>query len=146
MRYLPILFLALFAINANGQFYTQSAEGKSSIPLPLNGIGIGVDIGKSEVAFGVNNYAKVLDSRSRKFKDNYFLGMNLSAKNEDGLAKLFSSGDIVPAGNFLGFFGWSWSDNHRIIRKFTGNRSSDRIGSQTRQCGPQTKRKIAAHT
>lgn len=41
-----LLIFSLFAISKQSysQFLTQSAEGKSSIPLPLNGIGASFDI------------------------------------------------------------------------------------------------------
>ncbi|HMI79318.1 MAG TPA: hypothetical protein VK484_11025 [Ferruginibacter sp.] len=114
MKKILIMLLAvIYSANTQAQFLTQSAEGKSSIPLPLNGIGVGIDIGKTEVAFGLNNYARVLNDSSK-----FLIGLNLSAKNSDGLANLFSGGDIVPQGDFLGFVGFSCSNNNRILTKY----------------------------
>ncbi|MEO8769963.1 MAG: hypothetical protein ABI402_07755 [Ferruginibacter sp.] len=121
MKKIILLSLTLLLISnatVQAQFMTQSAEGKSSIPLPLNGIGVGVDIGKTEVAIGLNNYEKILRSADKKFKNNFLLGFNLSAKSSDGLANLFSGGDIVPEGNFLGFLGYSISNNTKIVEAY----------------------------
>jgi len=107
------------------QFLTQSAEGKSSIPLPLNGAGIGVDIGKSEVTFGLNNYENVLSGK-RKF----LLGLNLSAKNSEGLANLFSSGSIVPQSDFLGFAGFSVSNNNSMIRQYNESKNVELLTNE----------------
>lgn len=108
-----VLLIVAYSATTQAQFLTQSAEGKSSIPLPLNGMGIGIDIGKTEVAFGLNNYAKVLDDKSK-----FLLGLNLSAKSSDGLGNLFSGGDIVPQSNFLGFVGFSMSNNNKILANY----------------------------
>lgn len=112
----PIYFILILFV-AQGQTLTQSADGKSSIPLPLNGLGLSVDIGKSEVALGINNYGEVLKDSS-----NFLIGGNLSVKSADGVGSLFSSGDIVPAGNLLLFGGVSFSNNKKLIDNF--NKSS----------------------
>jgi hypothetical protein len=108
------IFMLLW-VPSQAQFLTQSADGQSSLPLPLNGMGIGFDIGKAEITFGMNNYEKLLGSQDKKFRNNYLLGFNLAVKNSEGLNNLFSAGDIVPAGNLLGFVGYSISNNTRII-------------------------------
>jgi len=104
------MLLTLTACTVSGQYLTQSADGKSTILLPLRGMGAGVDIGKSEVTFGLNNYQKVL-----KDSAHFLLGANLSAKSAEGLASLFKAGEIVPQADFLGFAGLSFS-NFRHLR------------------------------
>ncbi len=111
---LVLMGFLLFAVSANSQFLTQSAEGKGSMPLPLAGAGVSVDIGKSEIAFGANNYERVFSSP----KNRSFFGINLSGKNSTGLANLFSAGDIVPEGNLLAFFGRSWSNNEQLSTRY----------------------------
>lgn len=64
-KILIILLTVVYSSFTQAQFLTQSAEGKSSIPLPLNGLGVGIDIGKTEVAFGLNNYKRVLDDKTK---------------------------------------------------------------------------------
>lgn len=115
-KFLNVFIFLVLANTSYSQYLTQSAEGKSSIPLPLNGVGLSVDIGKTEVGIGINNYARVLKDSAK-----FLLGLNLSAKNSDGLANLFSSGDIVPQGDFLGFAGLSFSNNKTIIKNFNNS-------------------------
>ncbi len=112
-KYFLILILISSGYSSYSQYLTQSAEGKSSIPLPLNGLGVSIDIGKSEVALGLNNYSRVLKDSAK-----FLLGLNLSAKNTEGLANLFSSGDIVPQGDFLGFAGFSVSNNNQLLSNY----------------------------
>ncbi len=114
-KYLAVLLLSWSCLASYSQYLTQSADGKSSIPLPLQGVGIGIDIGKTELTFGVNNYERVLKSVDNKLKHTYLIGLNLSAKNSEGIGNLFSSGDIVPAGSFLGFAGFSLSNTDKIL-------------------------------
>jgi hypothetical protein len=120
-----ILFVCLLVgtLSANSQFLTQSAEGKSAIPLPLRGAGISVDIGKTEVAFGVNNYSKVFDSVTNQ----WFWGANLTGKNKKGFANLFNAGDIVPEGDLLLFTGYSISNTQWISNNYHNSKLYDSI-------------------
>lgn len=111
---LASLFL-LVAFVGKSQFLTQSAEGKGALILPLNGVAVGFDIGKTEIAVGANNYNKALDQNNSRSFRNLFFGANLSAKNSSGIGNLFKSGDIVPEGNFLGFLGFNMNNNQSII-------------------------------
>lgn len=101
----------------SAQFLTQSAEGKGSIPLPLDGLGVSADIGKSEIVFGLNNYSKVFSA----LKTKTFYGINLTGKNSEGLAKLFSAGEIVPEGSLLGFLGQTFTNNGKIGFAYLNN-------------------------
>lgn len=107
MRLILIIITFVAGSTVQAQFLTQSAEGKGTLPLPLNGAGISVDIGKTEIAFGLNNYGKVISNARKK----WFYGLNLAGKNSDGLGSLFNSGEIVPEGSLLGFTGFSFSNN-----------------------------------
>ncbi|SEJ41610.1 hypothetical protein SAMN04487995_4579 [Dyadobacter koreensis] len=115
MRLVLSIFLIINSISVTlGQFLTQSADGKSSIPLPLKGAGLSVDIGKTEVVFGLNNYGRVFDTTANRG----FIGINITGKNEEGLSNLFKAGDIVAEGSFLFFTGYSFSNNSSISKKY----------------------------
>jgi len=112
-----ILIMVCCGLNfaATAQYVTQSAEGKGTVILPLNGTSVGFDIGKTEIAVGVNNYTKAIQTNNDTAFRNWFLGGNLSVKNSAGTGNLFKGGDIVPEGNFLGFLGFSVNNNNKII-------------------------------
>jgi len=118
-KHIIVILIVSYGLSANGQYLTQSADGQGAIPLPLSGIGLGLDIGKSEITFGLNNYDKVLNNSDNK--KNLFIGLNLSAKNSDGIGNLFSSGDITPAGDFLGFLGYTFSNNKDLLSKWNNS-------------------------
>ena len=109
-RLIVLLCPLLIGAGSQGQMLTQSADGQSTIPLPLNGLGASFDIGKTDATIGVNNYGRVLNSKTYKFKDNFLMGANLSAKTVNGLKQLFSSRDLVPEGNLLAYSGYSFSN------------------------------------
>lgn len=117
-KLLSLLVYSLLTVTAHGQFLSQSAEGKSSMIIPLNGSVVGFDIGKTEIAVGANNFAKVLDGTDTTFFRHVFIGGNLSVKNSSGIGNLFQTGDIVPAGNFLGFLGLNFNNNRSILDKW----------------------------
>lgn len=114
MRNLILVFLLLSTLFSKAQFVTQTANGKGSIPLPLKGLGVSVDVGKAEIAFGLNNYGRVFDS----IKNSFFLGVSITGKNSEGLSNLFSSGDIVAEGNASGLVGYSISNNKNILKEY----------------------------
>ena len=109
-RLILLLCPLLIGAGSQGQMLTQSSDGQSAIPIPLNGLGVSFDIGKIDATVGVNNYGRVLNSKTYKFKDNFLMGANLSVKTANGLGQLFSSGDIVPEGNLLAYSGYSFSN------------------------------------
>jgi len=109
-RLIVLLCPLLIGAGSQGQMLTQSADGQGAIPLPLNGLGVSLDIGKTDATIGVNNYGRVLNSKTYKFKDNFLIGTNLSVKTANGLRQLLSSGDVVPEGNLLAFSGYSFSN------------------------------------
>lgn len=114
-RKLLILLFCLRTIVTTAQVVTQSADGKGSLILPLNGVSLGFDIGKTEIAVGANNYSNALDKNNKKAFHNWFLGGNLSVKNNSGIGNFFQSGDIIPAGSFLGFLGFNMNNNESIL-------------------------------
>lgn len=97
------------------QFLTQSATGEGAVLLPLNSLVVGFDFGKAELTAGSNNYAKALKSNNSKLFRNRFIGANLTVKNSEGIGNLFQSGDIVPAGDFSGFAGFSINNDKSIL-------------------------------
>ncbi|MRG48733.1 hypothetical protein GFS24_26715 [Chitinophaga sp. SYP-B3965] len=114
MKKIFTILLALLVTGVSyGQYLTQDAAGKSSIPLPLKGLGIGIDIGKTEATFGLNNYERV-------FKEDkpWVLGINLSTKNVEGLSNLFTAGKFIPDAKMQGFIGFSVSNNKKLNNAF----------------------------
>ncbi|MBL4678936.1 MAG: hypothetical protein JKY70_22505 [Mucilaginibacter sp.] len=112
--YLALLICAVTQIS-RAQFVTQSASGKGTVILPLNGVSLGFDIGKTEIAVGANNYSKALIKNNDQLFKNWFFGGNLSVKNSSGIGNLVKSGDLVPEGNLLGFMGFNINNHQRLI-------------------------------
>lgn len=113
IKYIISLIILGCGLSGYTQFLTQQADGKGTIPLPLKGLGLSVDPGKTDVNLGINNYADVIN------KDKHLLmGANLSVKSSSGLGSLFKSGDIVPDGNLLAFLGYSHSNEKTLYEDF----------------------------
>lgn len=104
MKKLLTALLLGFAINADAQGLTQSAEGKSTIP--IRGTAVGIDLGKTELSFGYNNINRAVESKTVQ----PIFGAEVRVKNEEGLGNLFSAGDLVPAGNLNLFAGFTLSN------------------------------------
>ncbi|MBK9719496.1 MAG: hypothetical protein IPO85_18665 [Saprospiraceae bacterium] len=122
------LFILMFCFGgvvSKAQVVTQSADGKGSLILPLNGVSLGFDIGKTEISVGANNYSKALDSNNIKAFRNWFFGGNLSVKNSSDIGKFFKSGDIVPAGNVLGFLGFNVNNNLSILVDWNKSKATE---------------------
>lgn len=116
-----IIFLLLSYLSTGAsyaQFVTQSADGKGTVILPLNGLSAGFDIGKTEISVGVNNYSKALKANNSKAFRNWFVGANLAAKNSSGIGNFFENGDVVPEANLLGFLGFNINNNESIITEW----------------------------
>lgn len=114
-----ILFLIFIgSLGARAQVVTQSADGKGSVILPLNGVSLGFDIGKTEISVGANNYSRALIKKNKKAFRNWFFGGNLSVKNSSGIGNLFQNGNIVPSSNFLGFAGFNINNNEILLKKW----------------------------
>lgn len=123
---LILLIFCLAAIGVKAQILTQSADGKGSLILPLKGVSLGFDIGKTEISVGANNYSKALDKNNSKVFHNWFFGGNLAVKNSSGIGNLFQSGDIVPAGNLLGFLGFNLNNNQSILSDWLASTLNDK--------------------
>lgn len=98
------LWVVLITTDALSQGLTQSADGKSTIP--IKGSAVGLDISKTEASFGYNN----LDQSIKTKKVRGLYGVELKAKNEEGFGNLFSNGDLVPSGSLTGFAGITFSN------------------------------------
>ena len=106
--------LLLVPIFSFSQGLTKNGEGESTIL--FQGTNIGIDIGKTEINFGINNLDKTL-GKNRKM----FLGLNIKGENKEGISNLFSSGDFVPSSSLDGYWGYSFSNaiypNYEDARK-----------------------------
>ncbi|WP_294823232.1 hypothetical protein [uncultured Flavobacterium sp.] len=97
---LKILFLLIWGASQNltAQSLTKNAEGESTIF--MKGSSIGLDIGKTQLSFGINNLQQALTHNH-----NYIGGVSVKGENKEGLANLFKEGNFVPAASLEGFIG-----------------------------------------
>jgi|SRR5690606_16901898 len=102
-KYILILIISLIYNDIIAQGITKNSKGESSIL--FRGNNIALDIGESELSFGLNNL-----QRSIGRKNAFIWGTNVKAKNESGVAGLFSKGDFVPSSTISGFAGYSISN------------------------------------
>ncbi|SES23503.1 hypothetical protein [Pedobacter rhizosphaerae] len=104
MRNLGFLLAAVLLPGMGlAQGLTASADGESSVL--FKGSSIGVNLGKTEFTFGMNNLQNSI-GENRK----WVYGASLKGENKEGLSTLFSGGDAVPAASLRGFVGYSFSN------------------------------------
>lgn len=110
MKKLIILLFISINLCADAQVggLTQSADGKSTIP--LNGSALSLDLQKTSLSFTLNNISQV-----RSFKKSIFSwGFDVTVKGEEGLGNLFSTGDLVPSGQANLFIGLTFSNYAKL--------------------------------
>lgn len=112
----PLTVFAVFCVlHVHSQGVTQSAEGKSTIP--IRGTAIGIDLGKTELSFGYNNLNGAVETKAVR----PVFGAEVRVKNEEGLGNLFSAGDLVPSGSLNLYGGVTFSnigsDNQTTLTK-----------------------------
>lgn len=138
-------FLAAVLLPGIGlaQGLTGSADGESSVL--FKGSSIGVNLGKTEFTFGMNNLQGSI-GENRKL----VYGANLKGENKEGLSTLFSGGDAVPAASLRGFLGYSFSNGtlpdveasrraidlreQKYVKDFQHRFSSEMLAAATAQC------------
>lgn len=104
MKKIVSLFIAVLAVHAHGQTgLTQSADGSSSVL--FKGIDLNVDIVKTDISLGANNLRASIGENEK-----FIYGGSIKTKNKEGIANLFSKGDIVPEGGANIFMGYSFSN------------------------------------
>lgn len=101
-----ITFICLLALygNVNAQGVTQSADGKGTVL--LSGAAISVDAGKTDLAFTINN----LNNIAVKKNNFAVFGVDVHAKNKEGIGNLFSKGNKVAEGKLNLFLGYNFSN------------------------------------
>lgn len=99
------LFLFSFQVSF-GQMVNQDADGKSSIV--VGGSSINLDIKESLIKAG---YYKVPLSSSA-----FAWGIDLQAKNAEGIGSLIESGELSPGGELSGLVGWKHTTNNSKFR------------------------------
>ncbi|CCH54592.1 hypothetical protein BN8_03776 [Fibrisoma limi BUZ 3] len=130
MKYLLSFLLIIgFTDNVFSQWLTQSAEGQGSFL--FKGSNIGIDLGKSEFSFTMNNLHKPVQLSSSKDNSFAFYGIGLKAKSEEGLGNLFSTGDLVPSAKLNGYFGWQLSNSYNAVRKASDAELSGQLQALT---------------
>lgn len=103
-KILILLFIYTFYLqDGEAQGITKTAKGEGTVLFKGNSIAL--DIGETEASFGFNNLQQSLG------KDKKLIwGANVKAKNESGIAGLFSRGNFVPASTLNLFAGYSISN------------------------------------
>lgn len=142
MRVLLLATTAIICANLSGQGLTQSAEGKSTIP--VRGTTVGIDLAKTELSFGINNFNRQVTD-SGKFKP--FFGFDIKVKNEEGIGKLFSAGDLVPAGSANFQYGLSRSNINKKMQsrsKDSSNKEAARFQKELEENGEKFKSEMPA--
>lgn len=115
MKQATILTLILMLpVLAFAQGLTKNADGESTIL--FRGSNIGLDLGKTQLSFGINNLNNTIGENKK-----WFAGASLKGENKEGISTLFSKGDLVPSGSFDGYLGYSFSNgkhpNHEAALK-----------------------------
>lgn len=109
-----ILIVSVLFYNLSySQVLNQDAKGNSSIL--FNGSTLGVDIQDASISCALNNFRNqhIADSSNK-----LMYGFNLKAKNNDGVAELFTQGSFNPESKIIGIIGRSWySDNDLYFQK-----------------------------
>ncbi|HEY4288031.1 MAG TPA: hypothetical protein VGN00_13090 [Puia sp.] len=103
MKRIPFLLILLTTYSVYGQGLTQSADGKSTIP--IKGASVSLDLAQTDLTIGFNNYDKAVKATSARG----IYGASVKAKNAEGIANLFSSGDLVPLGQAQLLAGVTWA-------------------------------------
>jgi hypothetical protein len=103
MKRILIFLLLSMVYSVHGQGLTQSADGKSTIP--IKGASVSLDLAQTDLTFGYNNYDKAVKATSGRA----IYGASVKAKNEEGIGNLFSSGDLVPFGQAQLLAGITWA-------------------------------------
>ncbi|MEL6560105.1 MAG: hypothetical protein AAFQ94_18085 [Bacteroidota bacterium] len=87
--------------------------GKDESTILLDNSNIGFDPGETSITFKYNNLGL-----SKTKKKNWLWAINAEGKNNEGLASIFSSSQIVPSSEFSLFAGYSWSNSDKIDRVY----------------------------
>lgn len=111
MKKVILIILSGFACTVSfAQWLTQSAEGKGTFL--FKGTNVAIDLAKTDFSFTINNMNNPVKVASAKENFFPFFGGGISAKNEEGLGRLFSKGEFVPAANANGYFGIRFSNSY----------------------------------
>lgn len=110
MRKYQLIILACLLASQSllAQGLTQNAEGQSSILFKGNSLSF--DIGKTEIAFGMNNLDQIPSTKTKKANNYFIKGLSIKAGSEEGIGNLFSNGDLVPNSSLRVFAGLSFSN------------------------------------
>lgn len=109
-----IIFLLYFELHA--QVLTQDAKGNSTVL--YNGGTIGFNIQESALGFCYNNFS---NERIEDSSKHIVFGINLSAKNIDGISNLLEDGKLTPEAKGNLFLGYSFTIGNSIKEKMINN-------------------------
>ncbi len=97
-----LILMMTLGLGLRSQVVTNSADNESSVKYP--GGAISFDLGSSTLGFSYLYYGD-----SSNYRSGYFGGLNFSAKNNSGIANLFSKGDLAPEGKGKLVIGHAWT-------------------------------------
>jgi len=100
LLFIITIFFPVFIL---AQGVTKNAEGESTIL--LGGSSIGLDVGKTQLSFGINNLQQSIGE-----KPTFIGGGFVTGANKEGISNLFSKGDFVPDASINAFAGISFSN------------------------------------
>lgn len=114
MKFFVIAF-AFLTISGRSfsQWLTQSAEGNGSFL--FKGTNVTFDLAKTDFSFTLNNLSSPVKVSAKKDNHLLFYGGGVNAKAREGLANLFSGGELVPAGNVNGYLGFQFSNSYNKL-------------------------------
>ncbi len=114
LKLLAALPMALCFTGIFAQGITKTATGEGTVL--LKGSSIGIDVGKTDFTFGMNNLQNSVGKNEL-----FIFGANVKGENKEGLSSIFSKGAAVPSGTLHGFAGVSFSNathtTHEVSRK-----------------------------
>lgn len=132
---LLLTFSCALVLRAEAQFLTETATGKGALLLPLNGVAVEFDAGKTQTGFNINNYSRALASRNSRLFHNWFFGGNITAGSSEGVGDLFKTGTLVPAASAYGMLGFSINNTNQILRDWKNSRATLLIKREQEEMG-----------
>lgn len=86
--------------------------GEDESTVVLDNLNLGIDAGDASVTFKVNSLSLDKKEKNGSYKGKkLFWGLTAEGKNNEGVASIFSSSQIVPASRVTGMLGFSWVDD-----------------------------------
>jgi hypothetical protein len=131
-----VIIFILSVINIYGQD-VKTGEGQSSILLETTNVGF--DIGETSLSFTTNNFPQ-----SKLRSNGSIWGLFAKGINDEGLAGIFSTSQIVPSSEISAIYGYSLSNSREISDSYAYSQKalSDNIELLTALLPDSLERKV----